>query len=219
MTDEPTTVLLVDDHTIVREGVRKILESEKDMVVVGQAGDGRGAVALAAEKKPDVVLLDVEIPGDDVETTVTRLRKVSPRSQVIILSMYDGAHLLKSLLAIGIRGYLLKSVSMYELVSAVRSARVDDGRVLLSVSRESLAQAEQEPSEVLSQREREILELTAQAMSNAQIGSRLSLTEATVKRHMRNIFAKLGAVSRIDAVNKAMSASLIRGVDRMPSSR
>ncbi|RVX39791.1 LuxR family two component transcriptional regulator [Nonomuraea polychroma] len=219
MAEGPTTVLLVDDHTIVREGVQKILESQQDLVVVGQAGDAKEAVALAGETKPDVVLLDVEIPGDDVETTVTRLHKVSPRSQVIILSMYDAAPLLKSLLAIGIRGYLLKSVSMDELVSAVRSARRDDGRVLLSVSRESLAQTEQEPSGVLSHREREILELTAQAMSNSQIASRLSLTEATVKRHMRKIFAKLGAVSRIDAVNKAMSASLIKGVDRMSSSR
>jgi DNA-binding NarL/FixJ family response regulator len=122
--------------------------------------------------------------------------------------MYDGPVLLQSLLAVGIKGYLLKSVTRHELVAAIRGARADDGRILLSVSPTSLA-AQARATSVLSDRERAILELVASAMSNTQIANRLYLTEATVKRHIRNIFVKLEAVSRIDAVNKAIAASMI----------
>lgn len=208
------TILIVDDHALLREGLREILDAQDDLMVIGEAGDSASAIALVAEKRPDVILLDVEIPGEDVTTTVSRIRSLSPDSKVIILSMYDGPQLLRSLLAAGVRGYLLKSVHQQELVTAIRSAHSDNGRIVLAVSRESLAQAQQPASELLSAREREVLELTAQALSNTQIASRLSLTEATVKRHLRNIFVKLGAVSRIDAVNKATAASLITFKDR-----
>ena len=203
------SVAIVDDHALFREGVRGILEAQSDMVVVGEAGDSAGAVELATRARPRVVLLDVEIPGDDATITVTRIHRVSPNSQVIILSMYDGPQLLRSLIAAGIRGYLVKSVHRQELVAAVRSARADDGRIILEVSRESLAHVQEPVVGVLSQRELEVLELTAQALSNMQIASHLGLSEATVKRHLRNIFVKLGAVSRIDAVNKAVTAKLI----------
>jgi DNA-binding NarL/FixJ family response regulator len=217
--EDRITILIVDDHSLVREGLREILEAQDDMTVVGEAGDSSSAIALVAEAKPHVVLLDVEIPGEDATTTVSRIRSLSPNTQVIILSMYDGPLLLRSLLATGIRGYLLKSVHRQELVAAIHNACSDDGQVVLAVSRESLAQAQTTSSDVLSDREREVLELTAQALSNTQIASRLSLTEATVKRHLRNIFVKLGAVSRIDAVNKAMAASLITVKDRPPVPR
>jgi DNA-binding NarL/FixJ family response regulator len=213
------TILIVDDHALVREGLREMLELQEDMTVVGEAGDSASATALVAEKRPNVVLLDVEIPGEEVTTTVSRIRSLSPGSKVIILSMYDGPQLLRSLLAAGVRGYLLKSAHRQELVTAIRSAHADDGRIVLAVSRESLAQAQEPSSGVLSAREREVLELTAQALSNTQIASRLHLTEATVKRHLRNIFVKLGAVSRIDAVNKAAAASLITVKDRPPAPR
>jgi DNA-binding NarL/FixJ family response regulator len=207
--DDPTTVLLVDDHVLVREGLCEVLQAHDDLVVVGEAGNSRDAVALVAQKRPHVVLLDIEIPGDEVTTTVARIHRVSPESQVLILSMYDGPQLLHRLLAAGIRGYLLKSVTREELVSAIHAARADDGRIMLAVSRQCLSQVEASSSSTLSEREREVLQLTAQALSNIQIASRLSLTEATVKRHLRNIFVKLGAVSRIDAVNKAINANLI----------
>jgi DNA-binding NarL/FixJ family response regulator len=213
------TILIVDDHALLREGLREILETQDDMVVVGEAGDSASAVSLVAEARPNVVLLDVEIPGEDVTATVHRIRTLSPDSKVIILSMYDGPQLLRSLLAAGVRGYLLKSVHRQELVAAIRSAHSDNGRVVLAVSQESLAQAQEPASDVLSAREREVLELTAQALSNTQIASRLSLTEATVKRHLRNIFVKLGAVSRIDAVNKATAASLISVKGSPPAPR
>jgi DNA-binding NarL/FixJ family response regulator len=205
---EPVTVVLVDDHVLMREGLREILETQPDVFVVGEAGDSATAIAVVAQHQPRVVLLDVEIPGGDVTETVSTLRRLAPGTEIIILSMYDGPQLLQRLLALGIRGYLVKSVSRGELVSAIRNACADDGHVILSVSRRSLAQLPGTGG-ALSPRELDVLELAARAMSNAQIASRLYLTEATVKRHLSNIFSKLGAVSRIDAVNKAVAASLI----------
>jgi DNA-binding NarL/FixJ family response regulator len=210
------TIVIVDDHAILREGLREILEAQDGMVVAGEAGDSASAIALVADKRPDVVLLDVEIPGADATTTVSRIRALSPSSKVIILSMYDGPRLLRGLLAIGVRGYLLKSVRRPELLAAIRTAHRDPGRVVLDVSRESLARAQDPAFDPLSAREREVIELTARALSNAQIAARLGLTEATVKRHLRNIFGKLDAVSRIDAVNKAAAASLITVEERRP---
>jgi DNA-binding NarL/FixJ family response regulator len=206
MTDraDRITILLVDDHTLVREGLREILETQSDLRVVGEAKDSDTTMALVDEMKPDIVLLDVEIPGADVTTTVKEIKNRSPQSRVIILSMYEGPQLVQALLTAGIRGYLLKSVHWQELVVAIRAIRADGDRIILGVSRESLGAGQQEaPSVRLSAREAEVLDLVAQALSNGQIAARLQLTEATVKRHLRNIFVKLGAVSRLDAVNKA----------------
>lgn len=203
------SVALVDDHALFREGLREILESTTDLAIAGEAGNSSDAVRLVRETRPNVVLLDVEIPGDDVLETVTRMRAFSPSTRIIILSMYDGPHLLTRLLAAGISGYLLKSIHRHELFAAVRSVHGDPGRVVLAVSRASLAQVEGPAVGVLTEKEKEILLLAAQALSNLQIARRLGLAEATVKRHMRNIFVKLNAVSRIDAVNKAIAASLI----------
>lgn len=215
---ERTRILLVDDHALVREGLRGILETQEQMQVIGEAGDADAAVAMAATERPDIVLLDIEIPGGEAVSTIARIRQCSPETQIIILSMYEGPQLVHDLLATGIRGYLLKSVHWQELVVAIRAVRTDRDRVVLGVSRESLAGAHGPGG--LSAREREILDLVGQALSNGQIASRLSLTEATVKRHIRNIFVKLGAVSRIDAVNKAaeLQARLGSRPAQLPSS-
>jgi DNA-binding NarL/FixJ family response regulator len=218
MTAEPITIVLVDDHVLIRDGLREILATQPDLRVVGEAGNSTSAIEVVTATQPRVVLLDVEIPGSDVTDTVKAMRQSAPNTEVVILSMYDGPHLLQRLLALGIRGYLLKSVSRTELVAAIRNACADDGHVTLAVSRRSLAQ-EPGPSASLSRRELDVLSLAARAMSNAQIAARLYLTEATVKRHLSNIFAKLGAVSRIDAVNKAVSASLIPPPPREASLR
>ena len=197
-------ILLVDDHALVREGLCEILGAQADMRVVGQAEDSTSTIALAAREQPDVILLDVEIPGAEVTTTVGQIRNCSPSSRVIILSMYEGPRLVQALLAAGIRGYLLKSIHWQELVVAIRAVCADSERIVLGVSQQSLRQVSQEsPLGSLSERECEVLGLVAEALSNSQIASRLNLTEATVKRHLRNIFVKLGAVSRLDAVKKA----------------
>lgn len=201
---ERTRIVIVDDHTLVRDGLRQILHTQGDMEVVGEAGDSASAVAVTAREQPDVVLLDIEIPGDAAAATIRQIRSSSPGSQILVLSMYEGPQLVHTLLAEGIRGYLLKSVQWQELVVAIRAIRSGRNRVILGVSPDSLGHADRGAAPVtLSAREREVLDLVAQALSNSQIATRLGLTEATVKRHLRNIFVKLDAVSRLDAVNKA----------------
>lgn len=205
-----TTVLIVDDHALVREGLRWVLDADPGLDVVGEAGDRDAALSLVATLRPHVVLLDVELPGsDDPVDTVRRIAETAPGTAVVVLSMYDAPDLLRRLIAAGIRGYLLKSVSRTEVVAAIRGARHGSGSIMLSVSGESLVQVQSRDTAVLSDAELAILQLTAEAMTNAQIARRLRMTESTVKSHLRRIFAKLGAVSRIDAVNKAVAASLV----------
>lgn len=183
-----------------------LLEREQDIEVRAEAGNGTEAVELVAAVGPDVVLLDVSILGDGGSMTVRRMKQISPRTMVIILSMYDESALVRCLIEEGIGAYLLKSVTSAELLAAIRSVR-SGGRLTLAVSARSMWDPRDD--DLLSRREREILELAALALSNSQIAGRLLVAEATVKRHLHNAFRKLGAVSRIDAVNKAKAASMI----------
>jgi DNA-binding NarL/FixJ family response regulator len=227
--NDQTTILMVDDHALVRQGLRKLLETQEDLRVVGEADEADEAVTLAAEAEPDIVLLDVEIPGGEVTETVRRITERSPRSRIIILSMHEGPELVQATLAAGIRAYLLKSVQWQELVVAIRAVRANDTRIILGVSQESLQAAQHGPGQAarhrpergeLSDREHEVLGLVAQALSNGQIASRLGLTEATVKRHLRNIFIRLGAVSRLDAVNKVREQrQRAEGIEARPLDR
>jgi DNA-binding NarL/FixJ family response regulator len=202
MTD-PVRVVLVDDHALFRDGVKQILQYEDDeFTIVGEVGDGRQAVSMIAATRPDVVLLDVEMPGAHVTDTVRGIRAVSPASRILILSMHEDADLINQLVGLGVSGYLLKTVSRSDLLAAVRSTVLNPQQVILSVSRHVLMTRDRTPADGLSVREREVLGLAADAMSNAQIAARLTISEATVKRHLYNVFGKLGAVSRVDAVNK-----------------
>jgi DNA-binding NarL/FixJ family response regulator len=207
--DGGISILLAVQQSLIRDGIRKILETHHDFVVVGEADDGDSAIGQAADKNPEVIICDVIQPSESIVSVVGAIRRVAPGACVIILGMGDSLELVKALLGVGISGYLLMSVTEQEFVSAVRGAR-SDGLVSMKISRQAIIEMNNEArSGQLSERERAILELTAQAMSNAQIAQKLSVAEATVKRHMSNIFVKLGAVSRIDAVNKAAAASLI----------
>ncbi|MFE0173503.1 response regulator [Streptomyces sp. NPDC059002] len=207
-----TRIVIVDDHTLVRDGLIEMLNAEPEFLVVGEAGDGARAVDVIAARPPDVVLLDVGLPDGDAAGTLRRILDVAPGVRVIMVSVYDEPRTVQELLRGGARGYLLKTVSRQDLVSAVRAVVADDERVVLSVSRASMAQvhtpAPSEPG-LLSAREREVMTLVAQGMTNGQTARQLAVAEGTVKHHLRNIFAKLGATSRIDAVNKAIAASLI----------
>jgi DNA-binding NarL/FixJ family response regulator len=204
-------ILLADDHTLLREAMRELLGFESDFEVVGEAADGVEAVDLAGRMRPDVVLLDVEMPQNVPTETVRGIRAVSPNSRVIMLTMHDAPRLVRDMVESGVAGYLHKSIGRQALTAAIRGALEGGGRgrrILMSVTHGSLL-ADEAPSRLVSPRERQILVLVAAAFSNRQIASRLSITEATVKRHLRNAFEKLGAVSRIDAVNRAAAAGLI----------
>lgn len=212
MTETPIRILVADDHTLLREALCEVLRADPGLRIVAQAGDGDATVRMARAHRPDVVLLDIEMPNHDPPATVRRLLAEDPGLRIIVLSMYDGPDTVQNLLALGVCGYLHKSATRGTLVSAIR-AHADDGprTVTLSVSSQSLRRAEAEPpgAAVLSAREAQVLAFVAEALSNRQIGSRLGITEGTVKRHLRNIYGKLEATSRIDAVNKAEARGLI----------
>jgi two-component system nitrate/nitrite response regulator NarL len=206
-------IVLADDHTLLREAMRELLESEPGFEVVGEAADGAEVVELVGRLRPDVVLLDVEMPHNVPTETVRAMGTASPGSRVIMLTMHDAPRLVRDMVESGVAGYLHKTIGRQALTAAIRGV-ADAGpgsgsrRLVMSVTHTSLL-AEPEPSRLISPRERQILVLVAAAFSNRQIASRLSITEATVKRHLRNAFEKLGAVSRIDAVNRAAAAGLI----------
>jgi DNA-binding NarL/FixJ family response regulator len=207
--DSKITVLIADDHRLVREGMREILDLEPDLAVVGEAATGEEAVARVEELRPDIILLDVQMPGAPIAVTTERIREVSPGTGIIVVTMYEGPSLLRRLIAAGVSGYLHKDVDRQELVSAIRSVCVAPQRMVLSVSGQTMAQLHEPTPAVLSGRELAVLKLVAEALSNAQIARRLQVSEATVKRHLHSVFVKLGAVSRIDAVNKGIAGSLV----------
>ena len=202
-------VLLVDDHALFREGVAEIFDAEEDMQVVGEAENGLEAVTLAAKETPDVVILDVEMPVMGAEMAIGRILRASPSSKVLMLTMYDEPRLVRKLLALGAHGYIVKNATREELVAAVRTVYRVENRVVLSVSRNTADRLEGAEKSLLSSRELEVLLLAARAMSNSQIASYLHISEGTVKRHLTNIYAKLGVSSRADAAKKALTSGLI----------
>jgi DNA-binding NarL/FixJ family response regulator len=202
-------VLLVDDHALFREGVAEICDAEEDMRVVGEAQNGVEAVTLAAKETPDVVVLDVEMPVMGAEMAITRILRASPSSKVLVLTMYDEPRLVRKLLALGAHGYIVKNATREELVAAIRTVYQVENRVVLSVSRSTADRLEGAEKSMLSSRELEVLLLMARAMSNSQIASHLHISEGTVKRHLTNIYAKLGVSSRADAAKKALTSGLI----------
>jgi DNA-binding NarL/FixJ family response regulator len=188
-------IVVADDHNLVREAVATLLSLEPDMEVVAQAADGEAVVEAAAAEDTDVVLLDLSMPGPGPHRTLSELRERAPRAKVILLTDQKEGDLTRTLLKAGARTHLHKSASSRELLSAVRDA-APEASAEPPVPR-------QPGRELLTRRESEVLSYVGQALSNRQISTKLTITEGTVKRHLQNIFAKLDATSRLDAVNKA----------------
>jgi len=197
-------LMLADDHVLFREGVAELLRIEADIEIVAQAGDSESAIRMGVAARPHAILLDVEMPYVPVQATIDRLHRSCHGIRVLVLTMYDDPVLAEQVVEAGAYGLLTKTATRQELVDAVRA--VVYRSEVVAPPRQAIAAS---PS-MLSPRERQVLELAGQALSNAQIGSRLFITEGTVKRHLTNIYAKLGAVSRLDAVNKAVALRLIR---------
>lgn len=206
------SVLLVDDHRLFREGLSALLSTDARIKVAGQGGNGNEAVTLARTVDPDIILLDVEMPGPSVASTLERLRNCAPSSKVIILTMHAQPGLMGQLINLGASGYLMKDMEIEELIAAVLSVGNDTRDFVTLHLPRSIVREINSPlagDNPLTPREVEILMLAARAKSNLQIGSALFITEGTVKRHLSNIFRKLGAVSRLDAVRKAVDRGWI----------
>jgi len=221
---QPIKVLLVDDHAVVRKGVRGYLEAQPDITIAGEAASGEEAIQLAAEYKPDVILMDLMMPGMDGVEATRSVRDVSPDSQVIVLTSYhEDEHIFPAIKA-GALSYLLKNVRPEELTDAVRAAA--EGKAMLhspvatrvvQEMRENLGseeptirkKAQQPLAEPLSERETEVLDLIASGLTNREIADRLFIAVGTVKRHINNIYGKLEVHHRAEAIARARKLGLL----------
>ncbi|MGC9394400.1 MAG: response regulator [Anaerolineae bacterium] len=206
---DPIRVLIADDHLIVREGLRLILETAEGMALVGEATDGAEAVRLAGQVQPDVILMDLRMPGMDGLTAIERLRDTHPHIAVVILTTYNEDDLMLRGLKAGARGYLLKDTGRETLFHAIRAAARGEMLLKPEIIAKVLAHAaapEPAPASALelTDREREVLEAVAQGERSKEIAARLYITERTVKAHLTNIYNKLGVDSRAAAVAEAI---------------
>lgn len=193
-------VLLVDDHAMVRAGLAGLIAGADDLEVVGEASDGAMAVRLAEELRPDVVLMDLSMPVMDGVAATTAVRRVAPDAQVVVLTSFSDDARVRQALAAGASGYLLKDSDPGVLLAAVRSAALGDAPLDPKVARILLtAMRVEQPTSVLSGREREVLALVAKGLANKQIGRRLGITERTVKAHLGNVFKTIGVSDRTSA--------------------
>ncbi|GGO24301.1 DNA-binding response regulator [Micromonospora parathelypteridis] len=219
MTHAPRTeaamirILLVDDHPVVRDGLRGMLESEPDLAVVGEAGSGEEAVAAAHTHHPDVILMDLRMPGLDGPGATDRILAALPQTRVVVLTTYDtDADILRAVEA-GACGYLLKDATRTDLTAAIRAAARGETVLTPSVAGRLVEQVRNPPrpatTPILSAREVQVLSLVATGRTNADIGRILHITEATVKTHLLRAFNKLDVSDRTAAVTTAMALGVL----------
>jgi DNA-binding NarL/FixJ family response regulator len=189
-----------------REGLAGLLTSYGGLEVVGETTNDEGAVALARQMKPDVVIMQVQMPFEKAKQALDWMRAVEPAPKVVIVTMFEDPAMMRDFLRLGASGYVLKSVSSQQLIGVVRAAVFDpkDENVVVGMPRELLEEAEGGSDGVLSARELEILLLAARGLSNRQIATRVHLAEGTVKRHLSNSYHKMEVGSRGEAVRKAL---------------
>jgi DNA-binding NarL/FixJ family response regulator len=200
-------IVLADDHVILRQGTRQLLEHEPDMEVVGEASDGAEAVQFVSKLKPDIVIIDVAMPGMNGIEATKKIKEILPGTKILVLTGYDYDEYIFSLLEIGAAGYLLKDVSGDDLVGAVRAVYQGEPVLHPTVMRKLMdrcktvntAQTEA-PASVLSEREMEVLKMAVSGKSNKDIAEALNISLRTVQAHMRSIFNKLGVGSRSEAI-------------------
>ncbi|HEY7596452.1 MAG TPA: response regulator transcription factor [Actinophytocola sp.] len=202
-------VMLVDDHPVVREGLRGMLEAEPDLTVVGEAGSGEEAVAQAGAVAPDVILMDLRMRGLDGVGATERILAASSQVRVVVLTTYEtDADILRAVEA-GASGYLLKDASRADLAGAIRAAARGETVLAPSVAGRLVNQVRRPVTQTLSGREVEVLGLVAKGLTNAEIGRSLHITEATVKTHLLRAFGKLDVSDRTAAVTTAMAQGLL----------
>jgi DNA-binding NarL/FixJ family response regulator len=218
-------VLIADDQALVRSGFRLIVENRSDLEVVGEAEDGDEAVRLALEREPDVILMDVRMPGVDGIEATRRIVAAGSRARILVLTTFDLDEYVYAAVRAGASGFLLKDVRPGDLAEAIRLVAAGNALLGPTVTRRLLERfADEHPpgqaaAEVarLTEREREVLSLLASGLSNAEIAGRLVLSETTVKTHVSSILRKLGVRDRVQAVIAAYDAGLVRpGASRAP---
>jgi DNA-binding NarL/FixJ family response regulator len=212
-------VLLVDDQKLMREGLRTLLELEQGIEIVAEAGDGAAAVARFQELEPDVVLMDIRMPGMDGVEATRRIRAAAPEARILMLTTFDEDELVYEAVRAGARGYLLKDVSGADLAEAITAVAAGGAALQPTVARKVMdafarlakpaPQPERHLAEPLSARERAVLGLVARGLSNKEIAERLFLAEGTVKNHVSAILQKIGARDRTQAALQARKLGLI----------
>jgi len=220
---EQIRILIADDHAVVREGTRQILEQEPDLTVVAEACDGEEAIKLAGTFKPDVAIIDISMPNVDGIEATKQIKSLYPGIAVLILSAYDDEQFVFSLLEAGAAGYLLKSVRGRELVEAIRQVYNGESVLHPAIARKVLNRfspaqgkpGKKKPAEVLSNREMDVLNIAARGLSNQDIANELCLSLRTVQAHLGHIFNKLQVSSRTEAVVRAIKEGWV-SVDDIP---
>jgi DNA-binding NarL/FixJ family response regulator len=204
-------LLVVDDHPVVREGLVALLEDEPEFRVVGSAGSAEAALALAERLRPDVALLDLELPGLDGVAAIARLAAVAPQTRVVVFTAYDTDERVFGAIQAGAKGYVLKGASAGDIARAIRTVHGGGSALEPHVAAKVLAalSAPRRSGVLLSPREREVLRLLAQGLANKQIARALAITERTVKFHVTSILNKLGADNRAQAVALAAQRHLL----------
>jgi len=203
-------LLLVDDHPVVREGLRGMLSGQPDFVVVGEADDGNEGVTLAAQLQPDVVLMDLRMPGLDGVGAIRQIVERKIPTHVLVLTTYDSDADIVRAIEAGATGYLLKDAPRQELFRAVRAAAKGESALAPAVASRLLGRMRAPAEEQLTEREVEVLQLVAKGTNNRLVGRALHISEATVKTHLVHIFGKLGVSDRTSAVTVALERGILR---------
>ena len=209
------TVLIADDHPLVREALHRALDVEEDMKVVAEASDGEEAIKLASELKPNVVVMDIVMPKVNGIEATRKIKEIAPDTAILILTAYDDDEYVLGLLDAGAAGYLLKSARGRDLVGAIRTLRAGESVLHPNIIARLLKRAtvtsvkESKAQGLLSEREAEVLRLVALGMSNKEVAEELFLSQRTVKAHLTSVFNKLNVASRSEAIIKGLQWGLV----------
>ena len=218
MSSESIKVLLADDHAVVRQGTRELLEREEGIDVVAEASDGKKAVQKAIKERPDVVVMDFAMPELNGIEATRQIKAVAPGIAILVLTAYDSDQYIFAFLEAGAAGYLLKDVQVDELVEAIRAVHAGESMLHPAIARKVInrfAKPEEQtnvvraPLDHLTERELEVLKMAAKGMSNREIAQQLTISVRTVQTHLTNIFNKMGVGSRTEAVVHALRKNWI----------